>query len=52
MSIRAVFAIALCNLASLRASKVGVALFGLDLGLDGGSRLSRSGQKSRTPELR
>jgi len=32
MSIHAVFAIALCNLASLRASKVGVALFGLDLG--------------------
>lgn len=32
ISIHAVFAIALCNLASLRASKVGVALFALELG--------------------
>lgn len=32
ISIHAVFAIALLNLASLRASKVGIALFGLELG--------------------
>jgi MFS family permease len=32
MSVGAVFVIALCNMASLRASKVGVALFGIELG--------------------
>lgn len=32
MSVGAVFFIALCNMASMRASKVGVALFGIELG--------------------